>query len=58
MFGEGIPRGVVSDHGVKEGEEFTHAGDECNLAGLAGSEEMLVEALIGGLWVLALIVAM
>ncbi len=43
VFGEGIPRGVVSDHGVKDGEELTHTGDEGDLAGLAGSEEMLVE---------------
>ena len=43
VLGEGIPRGVVSDHGVKDGEELTHAGDEGNLAGLAGSEELLVE---------------
>ena len=40
-----IPRGAVSEHGIKHGEEFTHGGDESHLTGLAGCDQLLIEGL-------------
>ena len=39
----GFPGGVVSDHGVEDEEEFSHAGDECDHFALACGDEAFVE---------------
>jgi len=43
-----IPRRACFDHGVEDGQEFSHTGDERDLLGFARGHEAVIEELDGG----------
>src|SRR3972149_1190047 len=42
-IGEWSPRSLMLKHGVEDGQQLAHAGGECQLLGLACSQQTLVE---------------
>jgi hypothetical protein len=44
IFMDISPGLLITDHGVEDGEQFVHAGDDGRFEGLAGVAKSLVEA--------------
>jgi len=44
-----VPGFTGSDHGVEDGQELAHAGDDGDLFGFAGGDEAVVELLDDGI---------
>ena len=53
-----IPGRLITQHGVEDGQHLSHARDEGDLLELSRGQQALVKALMTGLWLVAVNVAM
>lgn len=47
LFPLWIPRLVIPDHCIQDGQDFSHAGSKCNLLGFARLNELFIKLLDG-----------